>query len=194
MILSKPTAPIFEDNCKTYCGATQQPAPAFNPARPLRYSRLSKSPPYNLLLGIIQLRQFLAICLCIFSLTTDRVYANDHVNQARQNLKTYGLSSCFDRQFLDASDAKKDIEMSIDAYSHSNRGMHLITNYTSKFRKFSDAYAATKYYYFYAYDHTRVISPLSNKQIALLSCLAIYNSEELDSFITTQDKYIFPES
>lgn len=131
--------------------------------------------------------------LLITLITVDTAQAEYYVDKARKKLKNYGLARCIHREFLEDSDAKKDIGVSIGAYGFLGRGMYFIEQNEETLKTLHDPYNATMHYYLYAYDRTHVTSMLSNKKIVVLTCLDIYNSKELDLFIITQDKYMDQE-
>ena len=69
-------------------------------------------------------------------------------------------------------------------------GQHLIMQNEDNLAVIDDPYAATKKYMLDAYQNTPAISKYTDKKMAFYGCLEIYNSDEFDKFIKSQDQYL----
>lgn len=114
----------------------------------------------------------------------------DHTEQARQNLKNYGLSHCILAPFKEQSALEKDIKLSAGAYSFMGKGLHTVVQNEDTLQVVHDPYRETEDYILTAYDQTPSASQHSNRKVVFYACLEVYNSQAFDSFIKTQDAYI----
>lgn len=69
-------------------------------------------------------------------------------------------------------------------------GQHLIMQNEDTLAVIYDPYAATKKYMLDVYHNTSTISKYTDKKMAFYGCLEIYNSNEFDTFIKSQDQYL----
>ncbi|WP_432218370.1 hypothetical protein ACREYJ_02340 [Pseudomonas kribbensis] len=127
--------------------------------------------------------------LCLLS-SYQTVASESRTEQARQNLKNYGLSRCILAPFKEHSAMKKDIELSAGAYSFMGKGLHTIVQNEDTLEVTHDPYAETEKYMTSAYLKTSSTSKQTGKNIVFYSCLEIYNSPEFDTFIKSQDQYL----
>ncbi|MEO3726428.1 hypothetical protein ABHN98_17930 [Pseudomonas syringae] len=114
----------------------------------------------------------------------------EHTEQARQNLKNYGLSRCILAPFKERSALEKDIGLSAGAYSFMGKGLHTAVQNEDTLQVVHDPYKETENYVLAAYDQTPSASQHSNRKVVFYACLEVYNSHAFDSFIKTQDAYI----
>ncbi|WP_248743120.1 MULTISPECIES: T6SS amidase immunity protein Tai4 family protein [unclassified Pseudomonas] len=114
----------------------------------------------------------------------------EHTEQARQNLKNYGLSHCILAPFKEQSALEKDIKLSAGAYSFMGKGLHTVVQNEDTLEVTHDPYAETEKYMASAYLKTSSTSKQNGKNIVFYSCLEIYNSPEFDAFIKSQDQYL----
>ncbi|WP_129972307.1 MULTISPECIES: hypothetical protein [unclassified Pseudomonas] len=114
----------------------------------------------------------------------------EHTEQARQNLKNYGLSYCILAPFKEQSALEKDIGLSAGAYSFMGKGLHTIVQNEDTLEVTHDPYAETEKYMADAYLKKSSTSKQTGKNIVFYSCLEIYNSPEFDAFIKSQDRYL----
>jgi len=114
----------------------------------------------------------------------------EHTEQARQNLKNYGLSRCILAPFKERSALEKDIGLSAVAYSFMGKGLHTAVQNEDTLQVVHDPYKETENYVLAAYDQTPSASQHSNRKVVFYACLEVYNSHAFDSFIKTQDAYI----
>jgi hypothetical protein len=135
------------------------------------------------------MRQPIIFSLCLIC-SMQAPAGENHITQARQMLKNYGLSQCILAPFNERSALEKDIELSAAAYSFMGNGMHAIRQNEDTLQVLHDPYKATRDYVFAAYAKTPSNSKHSNTKVVFHGCLAVYNSEAFDSFINTQDAYI----
>ncbi|MDI2143011.1 MULTISPECIES: hypothetical protein [unclassified Pseudomonas] len=113
-----------------------------------------------------------------------------HTEQARQNLKNYGLSHCILAPFKEQSALEKDIGLSAGAYSFMGKGLHTVVQNEDTLEVVHDPYKETENYVLAAYDQTSSANQLSNRKAVFYACLEVYNSQAFDSFIKTQDAYV----
>ncbi|MDD1137220.1 hypothetical protein M5G22_06600 [Pseudomonas sp. TNT2022 ID233] len=114
----------------------------------------------------------------------------EHTEQARQNLKNYGLSRCILAPFKERSALEKDIGLSAGAYSFMGKGLHTAVQNEDTLQVVHDPYKETENYVLAAYDQTPSASQHSNRKVVFYACLEVYNSHAFDSVIKTQDAYI----
>lgn len=130
---------------------------------------------------------FFSLCLIC---SMHAVSGENHIAQARQMLKNYGLSHCILKPFKENSALEKDIGLSAGAYSFMGKGMHSVLQNEDTLQVLHDPYKETRNYVYAAYKQTPSISKHSNSNVVFYGCLEVYNSEAFDGFIKTQDAYI----
>ncbi len=110
--------------------------------------------------------------------------------KAREMLKNYGLANCIDSQFKEQSPIKDDISLAIGAYHFMGKGMHRIVQNEDTQETLHDPYASTEKFILDAYQKTSALSQHSSQKMVFYGCLEVYNSQELDTFVRTQDQYV----
>jgi hypothetical protein len=129
--------------------------------------------------------------LLLLLLTSGRaISAESYIDKARETLKNYGLANCISSQFKDKSEIKSDLGLAIGAYSAMGKGEHLIIQNEDTLEVTHDPYRETEKFMLDAYKKSSSISKHSDKKMIFYGCLEIYNSEELNTFIKSQDQYL----
>ncbi|WP_417662981.1 hypothetical protein [Pseudomonas sp.] len=136
------------------------------------------------------MKRFVYYILVYLLMPGNLALADSDIDDARIQLKNYGLANCIVGQFKSDSDVKSDINLAIGAYSPMGAGKYIIEQNEDTLEIIYNPYIETKKFVLSAYKKTRSIFKSSGDQNVFHSCLQIYNSDEFDQFIKAQDKYL----
>ncbi|UVM49991.1 MULTISPECIES: type VI secretion system amidase immunity protein Tai4 [unclassified Pseudomonas] len=131
-----------------------------------------------------------AILLLLLFISGRAISAEAYIDKARETLKDYGLANCISSQFKGESEIKSDIGLAIGAYSAMGKGQHLIIQNEDTLEVTHNPYMETEKFMLDAYTNFSSVSKHSDKKMVFYACLEIYNSEELNTFIKSQDQYL----
>ncbi|WP_339514359.1 hypothetical protein [Pseudomonas sp. RL_15y_Pfl2_60] len=133
----------------------------------------------------------LICCVLVYILIPGALaVADSDLDDARTQLKNYGLANCIVEQFKGKSDIRSDINLAIGAYSPIGAGKYIIKQNEDTLEIIYNPYVETKKFVLDAYKKAHAIFKSSGEQNVFHSCLEIYNSDAFDQFIKAQDKYL----
>jgi len=131
------------------------------------------------------------ILFVVSTLYSQHIIAADlELNDARISLKNYGLTKCISAQFNQQSEIKKDLNHASRSYHFMGKGKHIILQNEDTLETLHDPYKAVVHFMKESLKFVKNTNKLTNTNIATFNCLSIYNSDQYDTFIRSQDSYI----
>lgn len=140
-------------------------------------------------MGIERLK-YLTLAMAIVMTANCSAAPEENTLQARQMLKDYGLVNCLKRIDPTVSLLSKDLGLSSRSLHFMGRGMHQIVQDEETFETIHDPYKATLSYM--SSKAPELYGVMKNGKISKsYGCIQVYHSEPFDTFIKSQDQYVY---